>query len=72
MREIRIETTSINLSQFLKWTAVATTGGEAKNFIRAGKVKVNGEVVMVPAKKLFPGDEVEVAGQQVFLITGDG
>jgi len=72
MREIKIETSSINLSQFLKWAEVAATGGEAKNFIREGKVRVNGEVIVVPAKKLFPGDKVEIAGEQLFLITGDG
>ena len=34
----------MKLDQFLKWHNFVSSGGEAKNFIKSGYVKVNGEV----------------------------
>jgi len=72
MKEVKIHTPEIKLSQFLKWAELVQTGGEAKQLIREGKVKLNGEVVNVPGKKLFPGDLIEVEGEKEVKITGDG
>lgn len=72
MREVKIHTPEIKISQFLKWAEIASTGGESKNMIREGKIKVNGEVVKVPGKKLFPGDLIEVEGVMSLKIVGDG
>ncbi len=72
MKEIKIHTPDIKLSQFLKWAEITASGGEAKNLIREGKVKVNGEVIIIPGKKLHPGDLIEVEGEMRVKIAGDG
>ncbi|WP_414503190.1 RNA-binding S4 domain-containing protein [Synechococcus sp. H70.1] len=53
----------IKLDQFLKLTGVVATGGQAKQLIQAGQVRVNGEVETRRGRKLRPGDAVAVAGQ---------
>lgn len=55
---IGIETEYIRLDSFLKYAGLSMTGGEAKEWIRAGLVKVNGELCLQRGKKLRPGDEV--------------
>ena len=69
MKRISIKTESINLDQFLKWSGVTMTGGEAKMLIQNGKVKVNRNVETHRSKKLFPGDIVEIDGE-TFYVTG--
>ncbi|MEG1781876.1 MAG: S4 domain-containing protein YaaA [Oscillospiraceae bacterium] len=59
MTDISISTEFIKLSQFLKFANVISSGGEAKNFILEGLVKVNGEVCTMRGKKLHDGDVVE-------------
>ena len=44
MNRIVIHTEYITLAQFLKYSGAAMTGGEADEAVRAGEVKVNGEV----------------------------
>ena len=41
------------------------TGGEAKELIQAGQVKLNGEVCTMRGKKCVPGDEIELDGRTV-------
>jgi ribosome-associated protein len=53
----------IELNSFLKSKDVASTGGQAKLLIRAGKVKVNGEIETRNKKKLCDGDKVEYQGE---------
>ena len=48
----------MKLDQFLKWNNLVSSGGEAKVYIRAGKVRVNGEVELRRGRKLDPGDKV--------------
>jgi ribosome-associated protein len=55
----------IQLDQFLKWKNVVASGGEAKQVIREGLVKVNGEVDTRRGRKLRTGDQVEVNGQKL-------
>ena len=55
---IGIETEYIRLDSFLKYAGLSMTGGEAKEWIQAGLVKVNGELCLQRGKKLRPGDEV--------------
>ena len=62
MQEIRITTEFIKLEAFLKLAGAVSTGGEAKNRIQDGRVKVNGETCTMRGKKLRPGDQVELAG----------
>jgi len=68
MDHIKIEEEYIKLGQFLKLSGAAGTGGQAKYYIMDGKVKVNGEIVTLRGKKIFPGDIVEVKGIGKFLI----
>ena len=55
---VAIESEFIRLDAFLKFAAVASTGGEAKLLILDGLVSVNGEVCIQRGKKLRPGDSV--------------
>ena len=48
----------MKLDQFLKWQNFVSTGGEAKNFIKSGSVKVNGEIETKRGRKLKKGDKV--------------
>ncbi|MEZ0374211.1 MAG: RNA-binding S4 domain-containing protein [Candidatus Sericytochromatia bacterium] len=53
-----IETEFIELAQLLKLTDCVSTGGEAKEMIRQGLVKVNGEIETRRGRKLRSGDRV--------------
>lgn len=56
--EIKINTPFIKLDQLLKFSGLCSTGGEAKEVILSGLVKVNGEIVLQRGKKIYPGDEI--------------
>lgn len=58
---IKIETEFIKLDQLLKFSAVAPTGGIAKEMIADGIVKVNGEICTMRGKKIRSGDTVTVS-----------
>ena len=53
----------IRLDQYLKWQGLVFTGGEAKQRIQGGEVRVNGFQETQRGRKLKPGDRVEFAGQ---------
>ena len=59
---VKIETPFIRLQALLKFAGAAETGGDAKQLIQEGYVKVNGEVCTMRGKKLYPGDRVEMPG----------
>lgn len=65
MREVEIETEFIKLDQFLKFESLVGSGGEAKNVIQDGLVKVNGNIETARGKKLHKGDIIEIFGQVV-------
>ena len=52
----------IRLDQYLKWQGLVFTGGEAKQRIQGGEVRVNGFQETQRGRKLKPGDRVEFAG----------
>ena len=60
MEKIAITTEFIKLDALLKFAAAVGTGGEAKQVIADGMVKVNGETCTMRGKKIRPGDVVEV------------
>ena len=62
MEQIEIKTEYIKLDALLKFAAAVGTGGEAKQVIADGLVKVNGETCTQRGKKLRAGDRVEFAG----------
>ena len=57
----------LTLSDALKLSGLVGTGGQAKQLIQTGRVKVNGDVVTARKRKLSKGDEIEVDGE-VFVI----
>ncbi|MGL4424683.1 MAG: S4 domain-containing protein YaaA [Cetobacterium sp.] len=67
MQEIKISTEYIKLDQFLKFTGELETGGQAKELILDGQVKVNGEIEERRGKKLYPGYKVEFLGLQFIV-----
>ena len=48
----------MKLDQFLKFSSIVQTGGEAKLIIRAGKIAVNGIVETRRGRKLNEGDKI--------------
>lgn len=69
MHDIRVGGT-ITLGQLLKLTGLVQSGGEAKQLIASGLVKVNGEVEIRRGRKMEEKDVVEVSGQS-FLVSGE-
>jgi ribosome-associated protein len=60
--QIPIRGEYIELQQLLKLAGVVGTGGEAKDWIAAGRVSVNGEVERRRSRKVRSGDVVRVEG----------
>ena len=67
-QEVKISTEFIKLDALLKFAGLTETGGEAKEAVQAGRVKVNGEVCTMRGKKLRPGDVVEVDGTELTVV----
>lgn len=63
MKTITIHTEYVKLQDLLKLANLVASGGEAKERIQGGEVKVNGEVCTMRGKKLRPGDQAELDGQ---------
>ena len=53
---VKINTDFIQLQSFLKFKGIAETGGQAKEFIQDGIIRVNGEVCTARGNKIRPGD----------------
>lgn len=71
MREITITTEFIKLQDLLKFAGLVETGGEAKERVQAGEVRVNGEACTQRGKKVRPGDEVAFAGERLTVKYAD-
>lgn len=67
MQKILIHTEFIKLDALLKYAGLCETGGEAKELVQGGAVKVNGEVCTMRGKKLRPGDTVRFQGQEILV-----
>jgi ribosome-associated protein len=61
------EKDTIRLGQFLKYIAIAATGGQAKLMIQGGEVSVNGAIETRRGRQLHHGDVVSV-GTQSFTV----
>lgn len=57
----------IELNKLLKLMGLVDTGGEAKQVIELGMVKVNGQVEFRKRNKLRSGDKVEFDGKTVVV-----
>ncbi|MDE5984861.1 MAG: RNA-binding S4 domain-containing protein [Eubacterium sp.] len=58
--DVIIKTDFIRLDSFLKFKGIAETGGQAKQFIQDGIVKVNDEKCTARGKKIRNGDKISV------------
>lgn len=63
----QIHTATITLGAFLKWAQVVSTGGDAKQRIERGLVRVNGVVETRRGRQLRDDDRVAV-GSEVFVV----
>jgi ribosome-associated protein len=68
MDEIAVGTAGIRLGQLLKLANLAESGGEVKELLAEGLVKVNGEQETRRGAQLKTGDVVDFAGTQVRLV----
>lgn len=57
---VTISTEFIRLDSFLKFKGIAETGGQAKQFIQDGIVKVNDEICTARGKKIRGGDIISI------------
>ena len=60
MEKITIKTPFIKLDQIIKFAGISFDGAEAKEIIKAGLVKVNGEEELRRGRKLYKGDTVKI------------
>lgn len=63
--DIHIKDEYIKLGQLLKLAGLADSGVEAKEYILAGEVKVNGETDLRRGRKCVPGDEISFRGKSI-------
>ena len=63
MKTMTITTEYIKLQDLLKLANAVETGGEAKECIQGGEVKVNGEVCTMRGKKMRSGDRAVIDGE---------
>lgn len=64
-RAVEIDGEMIRLGQLLKLSGLAESGGDARELVAEGVVRVNGEVEMRRGRQLHRGDVVEVDGESV-------
>jgi len=64
-RDISISGEMIRLGQFLKFSGLIDSGGDAKEAIIDGHVQVNGEEERRRGRQLHDGDLVTIAGRTV-------
>ena len=65
---VSISTEYIKLQDAMKFANIVYSGGEAKTLIQEGEVKVNGEVCTMRGKKLYPGDKVSFADNDMEVV----
>lgn len=65
MREIAIRDETIRLGQLLKLGGFVDSGGEAKELLTSGGVRVNGEPEERRGRQLRRGDVVAIGGEEL-------
>ncbi len=58
----------VELNKLMKLLNWVESGGQANTLISEGEVKVNGTVETRKRKKLYQGDRIEFAGQEVNIV----
>ena len=69
-RVVVVREEPIELSRLLKLAGATESGGEAKQIINDGLVRVNGEVEMRKGRKLRAGDRVTYGGETLVVEIG--
>jgi ribosome-associated protein len=64
---VTVRAVPIELCQFLKFGGLTATGGEAKQVISSGLVRLNGAVETQKRKKLSAGDQVTYDGKTIVV-----
>ncbi len=67
-RQIAIATEYIKLDSLLKFAALCSSGGEAKEIIAQGLVQVNGAPCTMRGRKCRPGDKVTFQAVTVEIV----
>ncbi len=65
MRLVEISREPVELFKILKFEGMVATGGEAKQVIAGGQVRVNGEVETRKRKKIVAGDTIEFGRDKI-------
>ena len=68
MTDFKLKGDYITLGQLLKAENLVEDGAMAKQVIKEGLAKVNGEVDTRRGKKLYPGDVVEFEGNEIRIV----
>jgi ribosome-associated protein len=71
-REIPVRDEMIRLGPLLKVAGVVDSGGEARAFLAARGVLVNGEPEQRRGRQLHPGDEVRIGDETLRLVAYRG
>ncbi|MEN9662793.1 MAG: hypothetical protein RL324_1742 [Verrucomicrobiota bacterium] len=66
-RPVVVRTVPIELCQLVKFAGLSESGGQAKQLIAEGGVKLNGAVETQKGKKLAAGDLVQVGEERVVV-----
>ena len=66
-----INTDYIQLQSFLKFKGIAETGGQAKEFIQDGIIKVNGEICTARGRKIRNGDTVSAFAVDYTVVSNE-
>ena len=61
----------MKLDQFLKWSGIVHTGGEAKVIVQSGRISVNGVVETRRGRKLIDGDLVVFDNEKYIVSYSD-
>ncbi|MGI6345436.1 MAG: S4 domain-containing protein YaaA [Bacillota bacterium] len=62
--DVKIEGEYITLAQLLKKLNLISSGGEARTFLQEYEVLVNGQPEVRRGRKIRPGDQVIINGNQ--------
>ena len=67
MRVVEITSEPVELYKILKFEGLVMSGGEAKQVIAEGLVRVNGEIDTRKRRKIYHGYEIEFAGERIHI-----
>ncbi len=71
MKEAPITTEYITLGQFLKFMNIVSSGGIAKALLENEQITVNGIIEVKRGRKCYPGDVIDIVGDDTYKITKD-